>query len=129
MAARSERNSQEKEPVEMNDFILRNSGKLVAVLVLGLALSLSARADDASAKLYQMKCVACHGADGVGNTTVGKALKITDFHDPDVQKMSDADLTTIIAMGKNKMPAYAKTLKPEEIKGLVAYVRELGGKK
>jgi mono/diheme cytochrome c family protein len=32
-------------------------------------------------------------------------------------------------MGKNKMPAYSKTLKPEEIKGLVAYVRELGGKK
>ena len=129
MAARSERNSQEKEPVEMNDFMLRNSGKLVAVLVLGLALSVSARADDASAKLYQMKCVACHGADGVGGTPAGKALKVTDFHDPDVQKMSDADLTTIIAMGKNKMPAYAKTLKPEEIKGLVAYVRELGGKK
>jgi mono/diheme cytochrome c family protein len=113
----------------MNDFILRVSGKLVGVLALALVLGVSARADDASAKLYQMKCVACHGADGAGNTTVGKALKITDFHDPDVQKTSDADLTTIIANGKNKMPAYGKTLKPDEIKGLVAYVRELGGKK
>ena len=47
---------------------------------------------------------------------------------PDVQKMSDADLTTLIAMGKNKMPGYAKTMKPDEIKGLVAYVRELGKK-
>lgn len=95
---------------------------------MAVLAQLPARADDASAKLYQMKCVACHGADGVGNTTVGKALKIIDFHDPEVQKMSDADLTAIIAMGKNKMPAYSKTLKPEEIKGLVAYVRELGKK-
>jgi len=113
----------------MNSFVLRNSGKLAALLVLGLALSASARADDASAALYKAKCAGCHGPDGVGSTTVGKALKITDFHDPDVQKMSDADLATIITMGKNKMPAYGKTLKPEEIKGLVAYVRELGGKK
>ncbi len=113
----------------MNDFMLRISGKLVGVLALALVLGVSARADDASAKLYKTKCAGCHGADGVGATTVGKALKITDFHDPDVQKMSDADLATIVAKGKNKMPAYEKTLKPDEIKGLVAYVRELGGKK
>jgi mono/diheme cytochrome c family protein len=112
----------------MNNFMLRSSGKLTGALALALVLGLSARADDASAKLYQTKCVACHGADGVGNTTVGKVLKIKDFHDPDVQKESDADLTTIVEMGKNKMPGYAKTLKPDEIKGLVAYVRELGKK-
>ena len=66
----------------------------LALCSMAALSQLSARADDASAKLYQMKCVACHGADGVGNTTVGKALKISDFHDPDVQKMSDADLTS-----------------------------------
>jgi len=93
-----------------------------------LVLPASTRADDASAKLYQSKCVACHGADGAGNTPGGKALKVTAFSDPDVQKQSDADLTTIVAKGKNKMPAYEKTLKPDEIKGLVAYVRELGKK-
>ena len=91
-------------------------------------LPLSARADDASAKLYQSKCVACHSADGTGNTPGGKALKVMPFSDPDVQKQSDADLTAIIAKGKNKMPAYEKALKPDEIKGLVAYVRELGKK-
>jgi mono/diheme cytochrome c family protein len=99
-----------------------------ALCCLTVLWQLPARADDATAKLYGMKCVACHGADGVGNTTVGKALKIKDFHDPDVQKESDADLTTIIAKGKNKMPSYEKTLKPEEIKGLVGYVRELAKK-
>jgi len=113
----------------MNDFMLRISTKLFAPLALVLFLGVSARADDASAKLYQTKCTACHGADGAGSTPAGKALKIRDFHDPDVQKESDADLTTIIASGKNKMPSYEKTLKPDEIKGLVAYVRELSGKK
>jgi mono/diheme cytochrome c family protein len=112
----------------MSDSTFQMSAKLCGVLAFALLVGASAKADDASAKLYQMKCVACHGADGVGNTTVGKALKITDFHDPAVQKMSDADLTAIVASGKNKMPAYEKTLKPEEIKGLVAYVRELGKK-
>jgi cytochrome c6 len=112
----------------MSHIMLRVSG-VVAILGLALALGVTARADDASAALYKAKCVGCHGADGVGATTVGKALKIRDFHDPDVQKQSDTDLTTVISMGKNKMPGYGKMLKPEEIKGLVGYVRELGGKK
>ena len=112
----------------MSDFMFRISGKLVGVLALALVLGVSARADDTSAALYKAKCAGCHGADGAGSTTVGKALKVKDFHDPDVQKESDADLATTIGMGKNKMPGYAKTMKPEEIKGLVAYVRELSKK-
>lgn len=106
------------------------SHTVTALVLASLALTLTplAHADDASAKLYQSKCVACHGADGAGNTPGGKALKVTAFSDPDVQKQSDADLATIITKGKNKMPAYEKTLKPDEIKGLVAYVRELGKK-
>ena len=47
-----------------------------------------------------------------------------DFSSADVQKMSDAELTDIITNGKNKMPKYA-SLKPEETKGLVAYIRSL----
>ena len=77
---------------------------------------------------YKAKCAACHGPDGSGNTPAGKALKVVPFSDPDVQKQSDADLMAIIAKGKNKMPGYEKSLKPDEIKGLVAYVRELGKK-
>jgi hypothetical protein len=46
-----------------------------------------------------------------------------------VQKQSDTDLIAIISKGKEKMPAYEKMLKPDEIKGLVAQVRELAAKK
>jgi len=111
----------------MSKIMFRING-VVAILGLALALGVPARADDASAALYKSKCAGCHGADGAGQTAAGKAMKAPDFHDPDVRKMSDADLTAIISMGKNKMPGYAKTMKPEEIKGLVAYVRELGKK-
>jgi cytochrome c6 len=85
-----------------------------------------ASAQDA-AGLYAAKCVACHAADGSGSD-VGKKLGAHDFHSATVQNMSDADLTGIISNGKNKMPPYGKTLKAGEIKGLVAYVRELGKK-
>jgi len=86
-------------------------------------------ADEATVKLYQAKCGACHGPDGSGTTVVGKALKLRDIRDSEAQKISDADLTTLIAKGKDKMPGNEKTLKPEQIKALVAYTRELAQKK
>jgi mono/diheme cytochrome c family protein len=39
--------------------------------------------------------------------------------------MSDAELTAITTDGKGKMPAYGKSLKPDQIKDLVAYIRSL----
>jgi hypothetical protein len=55
---------------------------------------------------------------------VGKKMGAHDFQTAEVQKMSDAELTDIITNGKNKMPKYG-SLKPEDIKGLVAYIRTL----
>jgi hypothetical protein len=58
-------------------------------------------------------------------TAAGKVMGAHDFKTDEVQKMSDADLTTIIAKGKNKMKGFEKDLKPEEIKALVAMVRSM----
>jgi mono/diheme cytochrome c family protein len=104
---------------------------LVAAIVLCSMLSgvKVHAADDATVKLYQAKCAGCHGADGSGSTTVGKALKLKDIRDPEIQKTTDDELTTLIAKGKDKMPANEKTLKPEQIKSLVGYTRELMKKK
>jgi cytochrome c6 len=87
-----------------------------------LTLPLSARAQDASS-LFKSKCAGCHAADGTGSA-MGKKMGAHDFTTADVQKMSDAELTDIITNGKNKMPKYG-SLKPEETKGLVAYIRTL----
>jgi cytochrome c6 len=100
---------------------------IVFVLTASLACAGMAQADSADAT-FKAKCAACHGADGKGNTAVGKSIGVHDFSSPDVQKASDADLAQIIAQGKNKMPAYASSLKEPDIKDLVAYIRGLGKK-
>jgi cytochrome c6 len=96
-----------------------------AVAVVAVMLCAPVKADDKSAALYKQKCAACHGADGKGETAVGKANKIRDLGSADVQKQSDDELAGIIGNGKGKMPAYGKSLKPEQIKDLVAYIRTL----
>lgn len=104
----------------------------IAVVLTALAavvhLAPAARAQDAGAALYKAKCAACHGADGKGETAMGKANKLRDLGSPEVQKQSDEDLTGLIANGKNKMPAYGKSLKPEQVKDLVTFMRSLAKK-
>jgi cytochrome c6 len=94
----------------------------VTAIAIVFVLWLPAQAQNASDALYKSKCAACHGADGTGSAT-GKKMGAHDFTTADVQGMSDADLATIITNGKNKMPKYGASLKPEDIKGLVAYIR------
>lgn len=67
----------------------------------------------------------CHGADGKGDTPVGKKMGIHDFGSAEVQKGSDDDLIVIVTKGKNKMPAYENKLSAAQIKEIVAYVRHL----
>jgi mono/diheme cytochrome c family protein len=89
-----------------------------------LAVPVSAHAQTVGETLYKTKCAACHSPDGSGSA-VGKKMGTHDLHSADVQTQSDAALTGIIASGKNKMPAYQKTLKADEITSLVAYIRTL----
>lgn len=101
------------------------AGTTLAVVAAAF-LSVPVRADAAAGgALYKTKCAVCHGADGKGETTMGKADKLRDLGSADVQKQSDDELATLITNGKNKMPAYGKSLKPEQIKDLVAYLRTL----
>jgi cytochrome c6 len=106
----------------MKKISIRVSATVIAIAVV-FALSLPAHAQNASETLYKSKCAACHGADGTGSA-MGKKLGAHDFTSADVQKLSDTELTDIITNGKNKMPKYG-SLAPEDIKGLVAYIRTL----
>ena len=103
-------------------------GGILMTLAFGLALwSKPATAEDAPST-YKAKCSACHGADGKGETAMGKKFGLRDLASPEVQKLSDDELNTIIADGKDKMPSYKKSLKPEQVKELVAYIRSLAKK-
>lgn len=94
---------------------------LFAAAVLSLA-TVPARAQS-GAEVYKSKCAMCHGADGKGETPVGKSLKLRDLGSADVQKQSDAELTAITADGKGKMPAYKSKLSADQIKQVVSYMR------
>ncbi len=95
----------------------------VAVLLAGAGLFGSqAKADVAAAEAtYKAKCAMCHGADAKGK----ESMKTRDLGSADVQKQTDAELTNIITNGKPpKMPAY-KTMTPDQVKDMVAYIRSL----
>ena len=76
-------------------------------------------------------CAKCHGADGKGDTKMGKKLSIADLTDAKVQaKFTDAEAFKAIKEGrtdengKTTMKA-VEGLSDEDINALVAYVRTL----
>lgn len=97
---------------------------LLVVLAIAFTFSTRTFAADAAAD-YKAKCASCHGAEGKGETAFGKAMKVKDLASDEVQKQSDAELTSIITKGKKPMPGYEGKLTPEQIAGIVKYIRAL----
>jgi mono/diheme cytochrome c family protein len=110
-----------EEPMNRHMHWMGGFGVLGMILLGCLATPVPGQTPGES--LYKTKCAVCHGPDGKGETAVGKANKLRDLGSTDVQKQSDDELGGIIGNGKGKMPAYGKSLKPEQIKELVAYIR------
>jgi mono/diheme cytochrome c family protein len=54
-------------------------------------------------------------------------LKTQDLASTTVQS-SDAEFTAVSTAGEGKMPACGKSLNPDQVKGLVAYIRSFGKK-
>jgi mono/diheme cytochrome c family protein len=101
----------------------------IAILLFVAGCSLLAQESsksDSGAATFKSKCVVCHGADGTGNTPLGKQLQAANFHSKDVQKLSNAELHKIVHDGQANMPAFADQLSDEEITQVVKYVRQLG---
>ena len=122
------RNFRQEENMKASWNLIVRAAIALAILIFLGQLANSVRAQDSGAALYKAKCAACHGADGKGETAMGKANKLRDLGSSDVQKQSDTELTTIIESGKGKMPAYGKSLKPDQVKELVTYIRSLAKK-
>jgi mono/diheme cytochrome c family protein len=94
---------------------------LACSLLLAVALPMAAFADGAA--IYKTRCVACHGADGSGQTPVGKSLNVRDLRSPEVQNLTDAEITKVLMNGKGKMPAIR--LAEADIKAVIAFIRTL----
>ncbi len=102
---------------------------IIALFLFAAALT-SVRAADAKEN-WDKSCKKCHGADGKGDTTMGKKLSIRDYTDAKVQaSFKDEEAIKAIKEGvKNKDGD--TTMKPieglsdDEIKALVAFTRGL----
>jgi mono/diheme cytochrome c family protein len=96
---------------------------MIAVALFIVIPNLSWAGDD-GAGIYKAKCAACHGADLAGKP----AAKIPSLVSDEAKKASDADLTEMVANGgKDKKASHsfaAKGLTPDQIKMVVAYVRD-----
>ena len=101
----------------------------IASVLAYVRSGLGGGAEDPFAKLYSAKCASCHGKDGKGSAAMSKVFKVEpaalDLTTAGTAAKSDDDLAGLTAKGKDKMPAFEGKLKPEEIKGLVAYMRTL----
>ena len=75
--------------------------------------------------IFQEQCIGCHGADGKAQTDMGRKVHAADLTSGAVQGQSDVKLEKIVKGGKEKMPAFDGKLSDEEIRSVVAYVRQI----
>ncbi len=99
---------------------------LLLLLVVNSALAQESGKASAGASVFKSKCALCHGADGAGNTSLGKQLQAADLRSKDVQKRTNAELTKIVHDGQANMPPFADQLSDAEISHVIQYVRQLG---
>ncbi len=103
--------------------------KVTSTIIVALALSAwTATAADVAA-LFEKHCVKCHGADGKGETKMGKKIGAKDLTDAKLQaELKDDQAFKAIKEGLKDKEGKIQ-MKPiegatdEEIKALVGYVR------
>jgi cytochrome c6 len=96
------------------------------VLLLATVSNLAWSEGSSGAATFKAKCVLCHGADGSGNTPLGKQLQAANLHSKDIQKKTDAELRKVVHDGQTNMPAFGDQLSDAEITQVIKYVRALG---
>jgi mono/diheme cytochrome c family protein len=105
--------------------------KFIMLSITAMALAAwSAQAADGKA-LYDQSCAKCHGADGKGDTTMGKKLGVKDYSSAAVQAAltDDAAVKAIKEGvkdkdGKNLMKG-TDGISDADAKAIVAYMRTL----
>jgi cytochrome c5 len=96
--------------------------QMVLAVVIALAGTMGfAQSGEAT---YKAKCQMCHGANGTPSAGMAKAMGIKAASDPDIAKLTDAQMAAAIKDGKGKMKPIAG-LTDAQIKETVAFYRGL----
>ena len=111
--------------------------RIVIGLVVGALLLCAplARAQDKKAeRTWKAKCASCHGDDGKAQTEQGKKQGVRDMSAAAWQKeFTDEKIRAAIMNGikeerdgkKKEMDPYKDKLRPDQIDGLIPYIRSL----
>jgi cytochrome c oxidase cbb3-type subunit 3 len=106
----------------------------LGALVLATALRVQAADPEEGKKVYMQFCASCHGQSGKGDGPAAAALNPKPRDHTDRQYMSslsDEQLFKVIkeggaSVGKSPlMPPWGPSIKDEQIKDVIAYVRTL----
>lgn len=103
---------------------------LAAVLGLSIPFSSHAQLSEAATQgktLFDANCAICHKVDST-DKIIGPGLKglySRGAMQDGTTKVTDDTVTERIQNGKSPMPGYKDSLKPEEIKAIVEYLKTL----
>ena len=99
---------------------IRSQVALAAVLSLAGAMGFAQTSGEAT---YKAKCQMCHGAAGMADSGAGKAMKVKPVTDPDVKKLSEAEMIAATKNGMGKMQPFKDKLTDAQIKDAVGHFR------
>lgn len=88
-----------------------------------LSVGLVAFAQSSGEATYKAKCLMCHSPNGAADTPVAKNMKVKPASDPEMKKLTSAQMIESVKNGKNRMPSFKDKLTDEQIKAAVAYFR------
>jgi mono/diheme cytochrome c family protein len=76
--------------------------------------------------IYKENCARCHGENGDGGqvTEQGKKLRVPNLKAEHAMKHSDQDYVEQIMNGGDGMPTFKGKLQPDQVDGLVKFVRK-----
>lgn len=101
--------------------------RLLIALAVTFSLSLAAPVGEN----WENLCAKCHGADGAGQTKVGKKLKVKDYTDAKSlaeitdEALTKATLEGVKKDGKELMKGYKDEISEADAKALVAHIRSM----
>jgi mono/diheme cytochrome c family protein len=101
---------------------IRNSA--VLALAMSLAGAMSFAQSGGGEATYKAKCVTCHGPAGTPSPAMAKAMGIKPVSDPDVKKLTVAEIEGIVKNGQGKMKPVAG-LSDAQAKGVAEYFKTL----
>ena len=108
--------------------------KIITLAIITSFLAITALAQSSKGHgsigeaLFQEQCIGCHGPDGRAQTELGKKLGAADLTSAAIQQQNDSQLATMIKNGKGQMPTFDNNLSDDEIRNVIAYIRQLAKK-